>query len=612
MSEIRISTTRGGLALRKSKQLVGLKGRPATSPPEVGQRLLPDVGGFEVVSLPVARDVEEALDEVRQRPEVEVGTHVYFADHDNRPVVPTGIIYCTLAPGVGEEESQRVFDLFHLEVLERRPAERTVVLSATARSRNPLYVARQLEKLAMVSSAVPDLDVPLDQYFTEPRDGLFSQQWSLSNPGHVPGVPGYPTRRGADARVQAAWKRLGSLGSPEVTVAIIDNGFDLQHPDLSAKSIVAPLTISSGASTLPTGIAHGTHATPCASVAVAAANGTGIVGAAPRARLMPLHGLTYSAYLTERMFDHCIRNGADVISCSWGTVDPRFRPGTFHERAVRRAVTEGRGGKGCIVIFAAGNEGKHYLNYYCELPGVIAVGASTSNDTHPAYSNRGSGLSVVAPSDGGWPLLAARASWDPGHEHLPPGKRYYVDGRDRGPHHKHFGGTSGATPLVAGVCALLLSAHPGLTAAEVKSILERTADKIGDPGEYDVRGYSNRFGYGRVNADRAVAEALRLAGRPAPATPASLARTAFRVRAEDPPRSGFGLQVSAFRQAASALELATRLEQQFELPVVVAEAGGMHKVILGTFADAPSARKLLPRARELGYQPFVRDLSTLS
>ncbi|THH41954.1 S8 family serine peptidase [Neolewinella litorea] len=608
MSQYRISTTRGPLALRKSRQLVGLKAVTPQTPTGGGKPLLSDLGGFEVVSLDEGDDVEDTLDSLRQQDEVEVGTHVYFAEKDNRPVIPTGMIYCTLAPGVGEAESQALFNLYHLEVRERRP-DGTVLLAVTQRSRNPLHVARELEKLAMVRTAVPDLDVPLDQYFSEPRDGLFDQQWSLSNPGFVPGVPDFPTKRGADARVQAAWKRLGSLGSARITVAIIDNGFDLDHPDLRGKA-VAPLTVSSGAATLPTGVAYGTHGTPCASVAVAAANGTGIVGVAPESRLMPLHGLTYSAYLTERMFDHCIRNGADVISCSWGTVDPRFRPGTYHARAVSRAVSQGRKGKGCVVLFAAGNEGKGYLNYYCELPGVIAVGASTSNDTHPGYSNRGSGLSVVAPSDGGWPLLAARASWDPGNPQLPPEKRYYVDGRDRGPYHKHFGGTSGATPLVAGVCALMLAANPNLTAAEVKSILERTADKIGGAGEYNALGYSPRFGYGRVNAERAVAEAMRLAERSTP-SPAP-ARPVFRVKAEPPPRTGFGLQVSAFAESTNALQLVARLEDQFQLPVIVAQMDGVHKVILGTFADAQAARDFLPKAHALGYRPFVRDLSTLS
>ncbi|WP_093471051.1 S8 family serine peptidase [Paenibacillus popilliae] len=84
-----------------------------------------------------------------------------------------------------------------------------------------------------------------------------------------------------------------------------------------------------------------------------------------------------------------------------------------------------------------------------------------------------------------------------------------------------FGGTSSATPLVAGVAALMLSANPDLRAAEVKTILQLTADKIQDTlpdhngnnrGTYDQKGHSEWFGYGKVNAAKAVKEAKRRPG----------------------------------------------------------------------------------------------------
>ncbi len=605
MSSINVRTDSGALSLHKSESLVGLRTTTAGVPVKQATPVLPDLGGFQVVSLVGEQDIDAALDAVRQRVEIAVGTHVYFAGNDNRPVVPTGLLYLRLAPGVGEEEAQAVLDLLHLRLVERRE-DGSLLLAVTEESRNPLRVAADLQALAMVDSAIPDLDVPLDQYFAEPRDGLFREEWYLDNHGSVPGVPNFPLRPGADARIRAAWNRLGNLGSADVVIAVIDNGFDLEHPDLANKA-VEPLTIASNAPTVPRGAAYGDHATPCASVALAPANGSGIVGAAPMARLMPLHGLTYSSYLTERMFAHCAQRGADIISCSWGTIDPKFRPGTYHERAIRKAATEGRGGRGCIVLFAAGNEGKNYLNYYCNIPGVIAVGASTSNDTHPAYSNTGPGLSVVAPSDGGWPVLAARASWDTGMASQPLAKRYYVDGRDRGPHYKHFGGTSSATPLVAGICALLLSANPALTSTQVKDILERTAEKIGDRSAYNATGYSSRFGYGRVNADRAVGEALRLRDRPgspgvttAPASPA---------------RAGFGLQVSALSGYENALRLSRQLEADLHLPTRVVTSGsgpqGLYKVIVGAFLTSAAARQEIPRLQAAGYRPFLRDLSAL-
>ena len=590
--------------------MVGLKVKDSQSAKEIKEELLPDLGGFKIVQL--KGEVEQGLDDLRQKSTIEVGSHVYFADGDNRPVIPTGIIYCNFVEGVGEAERRALFDRLGLEMLESRP-DNTVVVRVTEKSSNPLKMAKELEQMAMVAQAIPDLDVPLDQYFSEPRDGLFPQQWSLENEGNIPGVPNYPTKYRADARVKAAWNKLDSLGGEGITIAVIDNGFELSHPDLTGKS-VSPLAISSGSTTLPEGPAYGTHGTPCASLAMASANGTGIVGAAPNARLMPLHGLTYSAYLTERMLDHCRKEGADIISCSWGTIDARYRPGKIHEAAIQKALNEGRDGKGCIVLFAAGNEGAGRVNYYGQLDGVITVGASTSNDTHAAYSNRGPGLSIVAPSDGGWPVLAARCSWDPGQRELPPEKRYYVDGRDRGPYHKHFGGTSAATPLVAGICALMLSANPGLTGREVKAILEGTADKIGSPAAYDGSGWSAQFGYGRVNAERAVSEALRRLGpgpTPAPPPPREIS-VPYRLEAEPVRPEGFGLQVGAYGNYASVMKLVATLKKQFGLPVVVQESNGLHKIVVGTFATADAARLELKKFREAGYKPFVRNLSTLS
>ncbi|MEO0734457.1 MAG: S8 family serine peptidase, partial [Bacteroidota bacterium] len=329
-------------------------------------------------------------------------------------------------------------------------------------------------------------------------------------------------------------------------------------------------------------------------------------------------------------------------------------------QAIRRAITSGRGGKGCVVVFAAGNEGIGYINYYANIPGVIAVGASTSNDTHANYSNRGSGLSVVAPSDGGWPIIAARASWDQGNPGMPLHKRYYVDGIDRGPFYKHFGGTSSATPLVAGICALMLSANPNLTSAQVKSILERTADKIGNRWDYDAKGYSVKYGYGRVNADKAVAEAIRMrsAGttpttptrpttptqptRPttptppvtqpggstltpvpptAPATsppsgPQITNTNLFQFSVRGLPRSGFALQVSVNMEFANVLKEVEELERKYGMPVLVnvSTINGRtgFKLMVGPFptrAAAEAGKQKIVRAG--GAQPWLRPLTSV-
>ena len=249
---------------------------------------------------------------------------------------------------------------------------------------------------------------------------------------------------------------------------------------------------------------------------------------------------------------------------------------------------------------------------------MIAVGASTSQDTYASYSNRGRELSVVAPSNGDWPILAARASWDQGISWESGVYKFYRDGRDRGPLYKHFGGTSSSTPLVAGICALILTANPDLTAREVKQILQSTADKIGAPSEY-VGGHSPKYGYGRINADRAVAEALRRQEQqPEPAEVeenVTSGQGLFRFSVERQPSRGWGVQAGVFKEYGNVLIQAEKLQGQFKQPVIVNinELGGqtVYKVILGAFDSVSEAKALHKKVKDAGISSFPTDLSKL-
>ena len=214
----------------------------------------------------------------------------------------------------------------------------------------------------------------------------------------------------------------------------------------------------------------------------------------------------------------------------------------------RIGTTGGPRGKGCVICFAAGNynasiddpvnaEGHVWLDYgagrqrrtvgpilngYAAHPNVIAVAASTSLNRHAEYSNYGPQISVAAPSNNFHYL--DRNLFVPGRGITTADNGRNGDGfNPNGIYTDRFGGTSSATPLVAGVAALVLSINPDLSAADVKDILQSTADKITDNepsivtgknyGEYDSRGHCQWFGYGRVNAAKAAAEAKRRRGR---------------------------------------------------------------------------------------------------
>lgn len=634
MSALNVKCGKGFLKLRKSASLVGLKTNPSsttsrgleTTPPKqeyIEKEHFKDLGGFNVVSLNTRGEtVDRMLDDVRGRAEIDMGTHVYYAEGSDKPLVATGEVYITFEDEVSEEEQDIALDEYKL-ALVRRINDYEIVTRVTEHSPNPIKTAHFLNQISMVKEAEPDLDMPMDHYaFQRPVDQLVNHQWHIENKGFLTDTM-HRLRRGADAKVMGAWKLLNGYGSNRVTIAVIDTGFDLSHPDLNNK-VVRPFDIWNQSTSILQGDARYTHGTPCASVALAAANGNGIVGAAPNARFMPISGTTFSTARTEQMFDYCVRNGADIISCSWGTTDPQFQLNFNKERAIAKAAKEGRNGKGCIILFAAGNEDFDYLNYYAAHPDVIAVGASTSQDARAFYSNRGRELSILAPSNGDWPIIAARAWWDQGYSNQSGQFKFWRDGRSRGDRYKHFGGTSSATPLVAGICALMLSANPNLTAREVKEILQQTADKIGSSNDYYF-GHSARYGYGRVNAEKAVEEALRRSKHlstptptPSPGTSTNATGTnggLFKVDVEKQPATGWGVQIGAYTDYNNVIAQSDRMKRMFGQPVIVSTSqvsGRMvYKVLVGNYPTLDQARRLQTDMKSKGINGFPRKLSDL-
>lgn len=624
MSNYKIKSGKGVIVLKKSASLVGLKGKKTAdldNADYVRQELLPSLGGFKVVSLKKdGASVDEKLDEVRQREEVVLGTHVYFAEGSKKPLVPTGEIFIIFQPDVDVSEQLLVLDEFKLTLVERRSTDQ-VIARVTKDSPNPIKVAQALQGISMVKMAEPDLDMLLEEYdLALPNDPFITEEWHLKNDGFIPSGQ-YTTKKGADAKIVDAWQRLDSLGSPNIVLAVIDNGFDIKHPDLNPK-VYRPFDLWTQSDRLSDGDPSFTHGTPCASLAVATANGQGMVGVAPNAKFMPVSGTSFSVRATEQMFDYCAQNGADVISCSWGTTDTQYTLNSLKEEAIAKAAREGRKGKGCVILFAAGNEGLDYVNFYAAHPDVICVAACDSKDRYASYSNQGAEVSVCAPSNGDWPLIAARASWDPGTTVRGEGAfRFWADGVERSGPYKHFGGTSGATPIVAGVCALMLSANPTLTAKEVKDILQKTADKIGDASEYK-NGHSRKFGYGRVNADKAVAEAIRrrdAASKPhvtEVATPVISGQGLFRFSVERQPSQGFSVQIGVFADYGNVLIAAEKLQKQFDQPIVVNinQLGGktVYKVLVGVFGKNADASNLQKTMKAAGVDGFVKDLKGMT
>lgn len=402
---------------------------------------------------------------------------------------------------------------------------------------NPVKVANRLETYEEVKYAEPSLVNQFVQ-FALPTDEQFADQWHLrSEHLSTPDI-----LRDADASVYEAWPI--TKGSREVVVAVLDDGFELSHPDFQgAGKVVNPVDFT-GNDDAPLPESGDYHGTPCAGVAIAEENDYGCVGVAPRCAFMPVRFPLNAAdpWLIE-IFEYVSRR-AHIASCSWGMV-PGNHPlhSAVHDTLASLARTGGKDGRGLSIVFAAGNYDAplndtvdymirwlgrdlsgawrtftatgRIINGYAAHPDTIAVSACTSLNRKSLYSNWGREVTVAAPSNNFDPTTLSGL---PGRGITTTDNEYYGNDFTPGKRYTHsFGGTSSATPLVSGVTALVKSANPALTALEIKAILEQTADKIEDPstdplyghakGTYQ-NGHSEWFGYGKVNAYRAVQEAV--------------------------------------------------------------------------------------------------------
>ncbi|MBI2877257.1 MAG: S8 family serine peptidase [Candidatus Tectomicrobia bacterium] len=456
---------------------------------------------MDLFAIPEDR-LERTTDELRRCRTSDVVTHLYTLDDTlEGAVIPTGTLTLRFAPGVSKERKEQILRDHGLEIVEDLPelGNAHTVRLTSASTENPLKIAARLQQQPEVATAEPDLAFRAVLHYI-PQDPLYRQQWHLRNRGDQAGL-----QSGADVKAEAAWDI--TRGSREIVVCVIDDGFDLDHPDFDASDkIVAPYDFGQEDQDPNPAASDDDHGTACAGVAVAEENGEGVVGLAPRCSLMPIRmSLWLDTESVRRMFQYAMNHGADVISCSWSAAAWDFPLPEKMAGAIRQAATQGRNGKGCVILFAAGNEdrplngmkdGQRSYQGFALHPDVIAVGASNSLDLRSSYSNHGPELALCAPSSG-----------SPGRR-IVTTDRQGAAGYDPSGYTSSFGGTSSATPLAAGLAALILSANPDLSSAEVKRIMMETADRI-DPtsGQYDASGHSSWYGHGRINAARAVAQA---------------------------------------------------------------------------------------------------------
>lgn len=287
--------------------------------------------------------------------------------------------------------------------------------------------------------------------------------------------------------------------------------------------MIAPLDAMTGSpDPSPTPGADQWHGTSVLGLICAAHNGRGASGVAPHCTIIPIKLEALADDEAEaRAFDHAVANGAAVINCSWGPYDDYSRDPWPMPRIVQLAIENAYRNDVCVV-FAAGNGNEAIANDgYASHPRVITVAASTDQNQRAYYSDYGKSVWVCAPSSGGTRGVVTTDVEEGGDNPF-------------GSYSSGFGGTSSAAPLVSGVIALMQAAFAQrhgagerLSVDQVKDILRKTATKIDVGGKgfheywenkpvsvaYDESGHSEAYGYGLINAARAVREALAMPAR---------------------------------------------------------------------------------------------------
>ena len=308
-----------------------------------------------------------------------------------------------------------------------------------------------------------------------------------------------------------------------IIIAIIDDGFEIDHPEFNRPGkVVHSRDVTSNSNDPRPKSYFNNHGTACAGVAVA--SGINASGVAPGAVLLPVRLSSNLGSAAEAdAFKWAVDHGADIISCSWGPEDGSWSDpdDPVHTTmvdlpdstrlAIDYAISGGRNGKGCIITFAAGNGNEDcFYDGYASYEKVIAVAACNDTGSRSIYSDYGDNVWCAFPSsDIGYPPFNHPEPLTPGiytTDRL--GRAGY---NEDGDYTDNFGGTSSSCPGVAGIAALILSANPDLTWLQVREILKETCDKI-DPseGEYDSEGHSRLYGFGRVNAGKAVKLAIEM------------------------------------------------------------------------------------------------------
>ncbi|MCB0216415.1 MAG: S8 family serine peptidase [Caldilineae bacterium] len=398
-------------------------------------------------------------------------------DPSETPIYAENHLLVRFAPGTPDEVKRALHEEYGAQVIREIPALNIQVLLLPEDSVAMVSAYQAEEEVRYAepdylftiqgwpSEQQPDLSAATTNGLDEiPNDPLYSQQWH------------HQTINSA-----GAWDISHGTG---VTIAIIDTGADCNHPDLRDKCVRGYDHVNNDADPRDDQ-GHGTHVSGIA--AAMTNNALGIAGTGWDAKIMPVKALNSrgSGNLSwiAAAVTWAVDNGADVINMSLG--------GRYTSRSLQDAIAYAID-HGVPVIAAAGNDNTSNPSYPAAYPGVIGIAATSQSDTKASFSNYGDYIDVAAP---GVAILSSVM----------------------GGSYQAWNGTSMASPVVAGVAALLVAQGPCRSPAQIEQILEATSVDLG------TRGWDRVFGAGRIDAAAALRYDLNPCGgsSPSPTPPSS-------------------------------------------------------------------------------------------
>ena len=500
-------TYRGGQRVPLRKQpdqfvVRALPGRILTLPGEAREQV--SSASTRVIIPP--EELDPAMEKARA---IAPTHHAYALAETDEAFLITDRVFITVKEGTSSDEVDALAGKYGLLLLEKYSDRDYLFRLTNQTGMNPVkLVVKLTEEEPLVARADHDLNVQARKYAVAlPEDPQYQLQWHLHQRLEHPQVD--PR---ASTRCEEAWELLDSFGSEEVVVGVTDDGCKLDHRDFDGPDKFAGWGYLRGTRLIndrdidaepgqmyKPGANHGTS---CAGVIAGEVDGVLTVGAAPGCRLFPVQWESQgpSLFISDSKFLtvlNYLADKVDVLSNSWGVTPVSEWVPLVTERIAELAETGGRRGNGILFLFAAGNENcpinyesdldvpytpgwngsftawvgvqtaRTFRNNLVGIPGVMHVAALASNAQRSHYSNYGPGIMLTAPTSNSHSYFRLQV----------PGLGITTTTGDVSEYTQRFGGTSSATPLVAGIAALVISANPTLGGQQVGDLLRETASK---------------------------------------------------------------------------------------------------------------------------------------